>query len=57
MWREKPVTNLQVMVTIVDIGEEHGAMEKDDTLVPVTRVAICCMSGARVVLHQATCVV
>ena len=40
------------MATIADTGEEHGAMEKDDTLVRVKRAAICCMSGARVVLHR-----
>lgn len=52
LWHDKPVTNLQVMVTIADTGEEHGAMQKDDTLVRVKRSAICCMSGARVVLHR-----
>ena len=52
MWNEKPVTHLQAMVAIVDTGEEHGAMEKDDTLVRVKRAAICCMSGAHVVLHR-----
>ena len=40
------------MLTIADTGEEHGAMQKDDTLVRVKRSAICCMSGARVVLHR-----
>ena len=52
LWRDRPVTSLQVMVTIADTGEEHGAMEKDDTLVRVKRAAICCMSGAHVVLHR-----
>ena len=52
LWHDKPVTNLQVMVTIADTGEEHGAMEKYDTLVRVKRAAICCMSGARAVLHR-----
>ena len=49
---DKPVTNLQVMVTLADTGEEHGAMEKDDTLVRVRRAAICSMSGAPVVVHR-----
>ena len=40
------------MVTIARIGEEHGAMEKYDTLVRAKRAAICCMSGAHVVLHR-----
>ena len=52
MLRGKPVTNLQVLVSIADTGEERGALEKDGDLVRLKRNAICCLSGKPVILHR-----
>ncbi len=48
----RPVANLQVMLTITDSGDEHGAMERDGELVRLTRAALCCLSGLPVILHR-----
>ena len=49
---ERPAANLQVLVCLVDTGEEIGALEKDGSLVRLTRKAVCCLSGKILCLHR-----
>ena len=49
---ERPVKSVQVFISITDSGDEHGAMSRDGYLVRLRRSAVCCLSGAKVVLHR-----
>ena len=49
---ERTVSTLQVLVSITDSGDEHGAMSRDGDLARLKRDAVCCLSGAPVVLHR-----
>ena len=48
----RPVTGIQILVTVTDTGEETGCMEKDNSLVRLKREGVCSLSGSRVVLHR-----
>ena len=52
MLHDKPVAKLQVLVAITDTGDERGALERGNSLVRLKRHAVCCLSGAPVVLHR-----
>ena len=49
---ERPVKSVQVFISITDSGDAHGAMSRDGDLVRLRRSAVCCLSGAKVVLHR-----
>ena len=49
---DRPVKSVQVFISITDGGDGHGAMSRDGDLVRLRRSAVCCLSGAKVVLHR-----
>ena len=50
--RGKPVSNVQLLLCIVDSGEEHGVLDRDGDIVRLKRNAICCLSGENVVISR-----
>ena len=48
------VNSVQIFVALTDTGDEHGSIQQDESgdLVRLKRQAVCCMSGAPVVLRR-----
>ena len=50
--RGQPVANVQLLLCIVDSGDEHGVIDKDGDLVRLKRRAICALSGRNVIVSR-----
>ena len=47
----KPANTIQALLYIADTGEQNGSMQQDGDFVRLQRNAVCCLSGAPVLLH------
>ena len=47
----KPANTIQALLCIADTGDQNGSMQQDGDFVRLQRNAVCCLSGAPVLLH------